>query len=73
MNQFESINQKFTKISYERFFILSNISESFNMLIESGVVNQMIDAYPKLSESRDNYLRTAQSIVDFKLTKTLMK
>ena len=73
MAQFESINQKFSKISYERFFILNNIPEIFNMFIKSGVVNQMIDAYPKLSESRDSYLKTAKSIVDFKTTKTLMK
>ena len=73
MAQFESINQKFSKISYEKFFILNNISEIFNMFIKSGVVNQMIDAYPKLSESRDSYLKTAKSIVDFKTTKTLMK
>ena len=73
MIQFESINKLFTKLSYERFFISNNISEVFNMFIKSGVVNQTLEAYPKLSESRDNYLRTAQSIVDFKLTKTLMK
>ena len=73
MAQFESINQKFTKLSYERFLILSNISEVFDIFIKSGVVNQIIDAYPKLSESRDSYLKTAKSIVDFKTTKTLMK
>ena len=73
MVQFESINQKFSKISYERFFNLSNISEVFDIFIKSGVVNQIIDAYPKLSESRDSYLKTAKSIVDFKTTKTLMK
>ena len=73
MAQFESINQKFSKISYERFFILRNISEIFNILIESGIVNQIVDTYPKLSESRDSYLKTAKSIVDFKTTKELMK
>ena len=73
ISQFENVNHKFSKSTYERFLSINEISNVFEMFLKSGMVDKMIEAYPKLSESRDSYLRTAKSIVEFKETKTLMK
>ena len=72
-SQFEKLNKAFSVNDYERFFFKSYISDVFEMFVKSGVVDKMIEAYPKLSDSRDSYLRIAQSIVEFKTTKTLIK
>ena len=72
-SQFEKLNKAFSIDDYERFFFKNYVSDVFEMFVKSGVVDKMIEAYPKLSDSRDSYLRIAQSIVEFKTTKTLIK
>ena len=39
----------------------------------SGITNRMIEAYPKLNESKEMYQKISQSIQDFNTTKTLIK
>ena len=70
---FESIRSKFTKATYERFFRINNVPEVFNILLKSGLVDKIINVYPKLSDSKESYLRVAQNIANFKETRTLIK
>ena len=73
ISQFESIYQKFSKLSYQKFFDSEKISLVFKLLMDSGIVARLINVYPKLSESEEVYLNVAKNLIDFKDTKTFLK
>ena len=58
---------------YEKFFAIEAIVEFFKAMDISGITKNMIEAYPKLNESKEMYQKISKSIQNFKTTKTLMK
>ena len=72
INLFEEIYKRFCKFSYEKFFNLPKVVLVFKMLNESGVFSEMINAYPKLSESKEAYINVVKSIIEFRETKILI-
>ena len=58
---------------YEKFFAIDTIREFFRAMAISGITNSMIEAYPKLNESKEMYQKISQSIQDFNTAKTLIK
>ena len=70
---FQAAYKKFSIVAYVRLFRTEYVCELFKILKDSGVIHKMIQAYPKLSESNDSYLRVLDSIVDFNKTNRLLK
>ena len=73
ISSFHSVYQKFSIPAYARFFKIEYVCELFEIMKSAGVIDNMIQAYPKLSESKDSYLRIYESIVDFKKSNELLK
>ena len=71
---FESIFQRYSKKAYDRLFKVPYVCDVFKILMNSGFIENMIQSYPKLYESRETYHRMAcifadynsKSIMDFK-------
>ena len=70
---FNTIYQKFSIPAYQKFFKTEYVCELFEMMKKAGIIDNMIQAYPKLSESKDSYLRIYESIVNFKRINELLK
>ena len=71
--KFHAINQKFSRIAYENFFAKKTIREIFRVMEAIGITNDMIEAYPKLKDSKEMYLKISQSIQDFGTSHMLIK
>ena len=65
--------ERFAKSTYEKIFDKDYMREFFRIFRESGLMESMLDAYPKLAESKKMYYLVADSIQDFKNTNELMK
>ena len=72
-SDFQAVYKKFSIVAYVKFLRAKYVSELFRILKDSGVIHNMIQAYPKLSESNDSYLRVLDNIIDFYKTNKLLK
>ena len=64
---------RFAKSTYEKIFDKDYVREFFRIFRVSGLMELMLDAYPKHKESKKMYYLVADSIQDFKHTNELMK
>ena len=63
----------FNSSYYKRFFAINGVWELFSVLHNSGYISKIIDSYPKLSSSKDSYLKIAKNIINFDQSGTLLK
>ena len=72
-NMIKQAYWRFVKSIYEKIFDKDYMREFFKIFRESGLMESMLDAYPKLAESKKMYYLVADSIQNFKNTNELMK
>ena len=65
--------KSFKSIDYRRFFMTSGVSELFRIMIDTGFIDRIINAYPKLTSSRDSHQKIAMNIANFKIVRRLLQ
>ena len=69
----KSLMKSFRSVEYKRFFMTWGVSELFRTMFETGFIDRIINAYPKLTTSKDSYEKIANNIANFKTTKNLLQ
>lgn len=69
---FKSMMKSFVTSQYAAFFEQDGVPELFEALSKSGLLGKIIEAYPKLSESKSMYTRAVESIINFKADPSLL-
>ena len=49
------------------------VPEWFELLKNAGVIDRLLEAYPKLNASRDSYIKLVDWIIDYKQTPFLLR
>lgn len=70
---FKDLTKTFSPRTYAKFFLLEGVSELFNALHESRIVEEMIEAYPKMKESNSTYIEAVKTIINFKSEEKLLR
>ena len=68
-NRLRAISRKwfvtFTKKDYHAFFRYPNMDKFFEVLLNSGMAKDLVQAYPKFKELEGNYFSLIESLVDY--------
>lgn len=70
-NLFKEVFKNFSLSVYSRFFSTKNVPEFFSLLIRSGVVDHVIQLYPKMRDSAETYKKAAETLANYSQTQIL--